>query len=438
MSFNPWTQLVELNSRYILLDWTQEEKGKTNLESLFEMQDNNNLENVVSLSIILNKSILMERELPPRIIAQQMHDNSKILHRDRQLNIQFTSDLESDVWLLKISISRKSKIWKVASKTSLDDNHLLLQSRLFHALKNEQTLICGIRGISNVKQMTKKFTQVNINNGKLEEIDRQIFVTEGSNLEQVCLLPEVDLKATTTNDIHQIFNVFGLGAARKAIEKNLYETMVNSKANVAKRHMSLVAHTMCYTGKLVAMTFAGMNSRPDASYLKLATFERCLDSFIGAAITGQKDNLRGVSEAIFTGTQMSLGTGGDFEAITREKNKEKMDLNQINQHNWNIICNNLKRQEIQAPNLNVIYDELKEQDLVPLILNAVKVEEKCKLDESTKFKKLKRKQMEEVAKWGNICKSNFIPSSPKRQELKMIKEEVIWSISSKKFIPSSP
>jgi hypothetical protein len=52
------------------------------------------------------------------------------------------------------------------------------------------------------------------------------------------------------------------------------------------------------------------------SHLKLATFERALDSFVAAGVHGLTDTLLGTSESIMTGTKMSLGTGGKFQVLT--------------------------------------------------------------------------------------------------------------------------
>jgi hypothetical protein len=51
------------------------------------------------------------------------------------------------------------------------------------------------------------------------------------------------------------------------------------------------------------------------SKLKLAGFERTLDSFIAAATMGHTDQLKGMSESLLVGNQISMGTGGSFSII---------------------------------------------------------------------------------------------------------------------------
>jgi hypothetical protein len=124
------------------------------------------------------------------------------------------------------------------------------------------------------------------------------------------MLPGVDLEYTTTNQILEIYETFGIDAVCYAIESNLVDVMVASSANVSKKHIQLIANMMCLSGKPCALTFIGMSKQ--MSQFKLATFERALDSFVSAGVIGLRDDLKGTSESIVAGTKMSIGTGGSF------------------------------------------------------------------------------------------------------------------------------
>jgi hypothetical protein len=151
----------------------------------------------------------------------------------------------------------------------------------------------------------------------------------GSNIQGVCSLPQIDVTFTTSNDIHQVFAEFGIAAAQKAIEENLIEAIQNSEKQVALQHIRLIAATMCHCGYPAPLTFSGMTSKDTATWFKRATFERCLDSFFGAAVAAREDKLGGVSEAVVVGAQISIGTGGDFDLITeaaKTRNDKAVEL----------------------------------------------------------------------------------------------------------------
>jgi hypothetical protein len=140
-------------------------------------------------------------------------------------------------------------------------------------------------------------------------------------------------------------------------------------------------------------------------------------------VTGQIDKLRGLSEANFTGTQMSLGTGSDFKLITQEDL-----LPRTTAENWNTIKRNLFKSKYRVPDMNDIEMELETKLIIGLELTALTKVKKT-------IKSTKRKTFEESIKWGSIVTDAF-PSSPK-QARETNANVTMWNLL-KVFAPSSP
>jgi hypothetical protein len=109
----------------------------------------------------------------------------------------------------------------------------------------------------------------------------------------------------------EVYNELGIDAACRCIEEELVHIMMSNTASVIRKYVRIISNTICRTGMPCALTFAGMTNS-NTSILKLATFERSLESFTRAAMNGHVDSLRGTSEALVVGKPVNLGTGGQF------------------------------------------------------------------------------------------------------------------------------
>ncbi len=326
--------LVELRLKSIISHWAdlpacgmtneqhrdkiiqQTPEGQMHYDYFDEVNLREDQKSDVILTLYFDKEKMMTRHLPPRIVCNLMRERSKVLSSCNRVYITFAS-LEEDKWWISITIFKKSNIFKLlcGKDVSIQDASPipLLSSKLYNVLMHEKILLAGIDGITDFYKTTKQIDVVQ--DGIMSE-ERLVYVTLGSNLQDACLLQGVDVEFTTTNDIHQIYDVYGIDAAMTSIEQNISETMNNSDANVSSKHISLIAHVMCQSGKPAALTFSGMTSkRNPCSYFKAALFERPLVSFFNAAVSGQEDDLRGVGESIVAGTTMTLGTGADVKML---------------------------------------------------------------------------------------------------------------------------
>ncbi|MEK6843610.1 MAG: hypothetical protein AABY04_03915, partial [Candidatus Micrarchaeota archaeon] len=132
--------------------------------------------------------------------------------------------------------------------------------------------------------------------------------TEGSNLEEVMKIPEVDASRTTTNDIMEVNRVLGIEAGRNAIVAEIDKVMEAQDLKVDMRHIALIADTMTYKGSVKSIGRHGLAGEK-ASVLARAAFEETAKHLIHACIIGEKDELRGITENIIIGQTIPCGTG---------------------------------------------------------------------------------------------------------------------------------
>lgn len=136
-----------------------------------------------------------------------------------------------------------------------------------------------------------------------------VIQTEGTNLAKVLKVEGVDPARTTTNDIHEIFAVLGIEAARNAIIAELRQTLEKAGVNdVDTRHLMLVADTMTSDGTVRAIGRYGLSGQK-GSVLARASFETPLKHLLGAAVHGERDELTSVVENVMVGQPVKVGTG---------------------------------------------------------------------------------------------------------------------------------
>ncbi|MFH1750105.1 MAG: DNA-directed RNA polymerase subunit A' [Candidatus Micrarchaeota archaeon] len=132
--------------------------------------------------------------------------------------------------------------------------------------------------------------------------------TEGTNMEQVLKIAEVDASKTTSNDIMEVQRVLGIEAARSSIIAEIQKVLKAQELKVDHRHISLIADVMTYKGEVKSIGRHGLAGEK-ASVLARAAFEETAKHLINACIAGEKDELRGITENIIIGQTIPCGTG---------------------------------------------------------------------------------------------------------------------------------
>jgi DNA-directed RNA polymerase III subunit RPC1 len=152
-------------------------------------------------------------------------------------------------------------------------------------------------------------------------------LVEGYGLKACMTTPGVLGVKTKTNSVIETFDVLGIEAARATIINEINEVMKGM--DIDPRHMQLLADVMTYKGDVLGITRFGLAKMRD-SVLQLASFEKTPDHLFEAAVSGKKDEIKGVSECIIMGQSVRLGTGSmsvyrplPVEARAGDKDGEK-------------------------------------------------------------------------------------------------------------------
>lgn len=139
--------------------------------------------------------------------------------------------------------------------------------------------------------------------------------TEGSELKKVLEIDGIDPTRTSTNNIGEIYEVFGIEAARNAIIKEATDTLREQGLEVDVRHIMLVADIMSCDGEVKQIGRHGISGEK-ASVFARAAFEVTVNHLLDAGLRGEVDELNGVTENIIVGQPIKLGTG-DVHLVSR-------------------------------------------------------------------------------------------------------------------------
>ena len=155
----------------------------------------------------------------------------------------------------------------------------------------------SLKGVEGIKRVVIR-----------KEGDEYILYTEGSSIKKVMQFEGVDPTRIKTNNISEIGEVLGIEAARNAIINEATDTLREQGLSVDVRHIMLVADIMTVDGELKQIGRHGVSGEK-ASVLARAAFEVTVNHILDAAIRGDVDDLKGVTENVIVGQPIQLGTG---------------------------------------------------------------------------------------------------------------------------------
>jgi len=186
----------------------------------------------------------------------------------------------------KYSIRRENGRIFIDPKKAIDPKKLLSQISSIH-----------VKGVPGIRRVIVT-----------EEEGRWIIRTDGSNLPGVFEVEGVDPTRITTNNIHEIAKTLGIEAARNALIREASSVLEEQGLDVDIRHIMLVADIMTATGEIRQIGRHGVSGEK-ASVLARAAFEITVPNIIEAAVKGESDDLKGVTENVIVGQSIPVGTG---------------------------------------------------------------------------------------------------------------------------------
>ncbi|PIN95982.1 hypothetical protein COX86_00800 [Candidatus Micrarchaeota archaeon CG_4_10_14_0_2_um_filter_60_11] len=171
--------------------------------------------------------------------------------------------------------------------------------------------------LRNIRKMTNQLKSTHLKG--IPGIRRAILVekrgsgditiaTDGSNMEEVFKLPEVDVENTVTNDTAEISRVLGIDAARNSIILEIHKVMEAQKIDVNPAHLALIADAMTCRGDIQSVGRHGL-AGTKGSILARAAFEETEKHLVNACAREESDKLTGITENIIIGQTIPCGTG---------------------------------------------------------------------------------------------------------------------------------
>ncbi len=164
------------------------------------------------------------------------------------------------------------------------------------ALRNK-VLGTKVKGVADVERVTI-----------VQQGDEWVIQTSGSNIAKVLEIEGIDKKNIRTNNVFEIANTLGIEAARNALINELSSTLEDQGLEVDIRYIMLVADLMCSRGYMQQIGRHGI-AGTKTSVLARAAFEITVPTIAEAALTGEVERLKGVTENVIVGGNIPVGTG---------------------------------------------------------------------------------------------------------------------------------
>jgi DNA-directed RNA polymerase subunit A' len=142
----------------------------------------------------------------------------------------------------------------------------------------------------------------------VKEGEEWFIQTAGSNLGKVVQVQGVDPARVYTNNVHEVAQVLGIEAARATLVRELMSTLDEQGLEVDVRHIFLVADLMTSKGYIQQIGRHGI-AGTKSSVLARAAFEITVPTLAEAAVKGEVEDLKGVTENVIVGLPIPLGTG---------------------------------------------------------------------------------------------------------------------------------
>jgi DNA-directed RNA polymerase subunit A' len=154
-----------------------------------------------------------------------------------------------------------------------------------------------VKGVTDVERVTI-----------VQQGDEWVIQTSGSNIAKVWEIDGIDKKNIRTNNIFEIAGTLGIEAARNSLINELSSTLEDQGLEVDVRYIMLVSDLMCSRGYLQQIGRHGI-AGTKTSVLARAAFEITVPTIAEAALAGEVEELKGVTENVIVGANIPIGTG---------------------------------------------------------------------------------------------------------------------------------
>ena len=276
------------------------------LPRLIEIVDARKIPSTPTMTIKLNQDYAHDRDLA-REVAWAI-ESSSILHLG-----SIATDLAEMNVIIELNPSaleqRKITAEEVASRLKEETGlNVDQKENLLVMVPKEPSYRELLQLVEKIKRLSLKGVEGIKRVVIRKEGDEYILYTEGSSIKKVMQFEGVDPTRIKTNNISEIGEVLGIEAARNAIINEATDTLREQGLSVDVRHIMLVADLRTVDGELKQIGRHGVSGEK-ASVLARAAFEVTVNHILDAAIRGDVDDLKGVTENVIVGQPIQLGTG---------------------------------------------------------------------------------------------------------------------------------
>ena len=154
-----------------------------------------------------------------------------------------------------------------------------------------------VKGVTDIERVTL-----------IKKDDQWVIQTTGSNLAKILEVKGIDIRNVRTNNVSEIASTLGIEAARNALINELKSTLEDQGLEVDIRYIMLVADLMCSQGKMQQIGRHGVAGTKN-SVLARAAFEITVPTIAHAALGGEVEQLKGVTENVIVGNNIPIGSG---------------------------------------------------------------------------------------------------------------------------------
>jgi len=170
------------------------------------------------------------------------------------------------------------------------------------------TILTGVDGVGRVypRELKEELVYSEKVGGYVAE-KQYVLDVEGTNLLDLSIIPNTDPFRTFSNDIEEVLQVFGIETARVALLREFKSAF--SRQTINYHHLITLVDAMTFPGFFLKANRVGMSQDEESGVLTKSSFEETAKHLFNAALSGELDNMKGVSANIMFGQKPPSGTG---------------------------------------------------------------------------------------------------------------------------------
>lgn len=215
-----------------------------------------------------------------------------------------------------------------------------------------------LKGVSGINEKTaaieERVLKFDNNDGNIIKDNQFVIYTQGVNLYDIRYLTGIDIYKTISNDVVQMYETFGIEAARATLVREIDLAYKRHGADVNYNHLSVIVDLMTANGALMSVDRHGMN-KSENEPLARVSFEKMVEQLITSAVFNEVDHMKSVSSRIMAGLVVKGGTGM-CDVILDTDMLEKSEYLEDNLNSYDTSYKNINTS-------NIIEDMIKKEDV---------------------------------------------------------------------------